>query len=463
MIKSNKISNKLLSMVGIIMVIVFGVSYFLNNYFLSDYYLYKMKQNLTSTYDEINDLSINKLMEIENTVENTNNVTIVIMKNNGNVDELNELMQFSLYKEKIPLNKFWITEDTIKKVNEGKPVKQIYNQGKIKSSLLTLLYEQEGHLVLIGTVVVHNTDAMNIINQLNFYSIVFGIIIILLLVAYYSKKIITPLEELQSVAKDIANLNFKQVYIKSGDEIEELSHSINDMSTRLKNAHFQLEMKNQNLNSLVSNISHEVKTPLSLIQAYTIGIKDGLDDGTYTNVILEQVRNTSDMVDHLIMLAKVQALDVSKEMFDLREFLQKLIINYKVLLNNNGIEVRENIASAENCMVIADKSQMEIVFNNLISNAIKYGEEDFFSITLENDLDGSLKFEIKNKTTKVKEEHLQNIWDSFYVIEDSRNKEISGTGLGLAIVANILDKNDLKYEVTLNGMNIHFTIWFETQ
>lgn len=180
------------------------------------------------------------------------------------------------------------------------------------------------------------------------------------------------------MAKDIANLNFKQVHIKSGDEIEELSHSINDMSTRLKNAHVQLEMKNQNLNSLVSNISHEVKTPLSLIQAYTIGIKDGLDDGTYTNVILEQVRNTSDMVDHLIMLAKVQALDVSKEMFDLRLFLQKLIINYKVLLNNNGIEVREHIASAENCMVIADKSQMDIVFNNLISNAIKYGEEDFF-------------------------------------------------------------------------------------
>lgn len=58
---------------------------------------------------------------------------------------------------------------------------------------------------------------------------------------------------------------------------------------------------------------------------------------------------------------------------------------------------------------------------------------------------------------------MQNIWDSFYVIEKSRNKEISGTGLGLAIVANILAKNDLRYEVTLNEMNIHFTIWFETQ
>ncbi|MGG4263890.1 sensor histidine kinase [Peribacillus simplex] len=169
------------------------------------------------------------------------------------------------------------------------------------------------------------------------------------------------------------------------------------MSTRLKNAHLQLEKKNQNLNSLVSNISHEVKTPLSLIQAYTIGIKDGLDDGTYTNVILEQVKNTSDMVDHLIMLAKVQALDISKETFDLREYLQQLIVHYRILLNNKGIEVRDHLASAEKCMVKADKSQMDIVFNNLISNAIKYGEENFFFITLENDLDGSLKFDIKIK------------------------------------------------------------------
>ncbi|MGG4263889.1 hypothetical protein [Peribacillus simplex] len=76
----------------------------------------------------------------------------------------------------------------IKKGKRGHAVKQLYNQGKIKSSLLTLLYEQEGHLILIGTVVVHNTDAMNIINQLNFYSIVFGIIITLLLVAYLFQK-----------------------------------------------------------------------------------------------------------------------------------------------------------------------------------------------------------------------------------------------------------------------------------
>lgn len=76
----------------------------------------------------------------------------------------------------------------------------------MKSSLLTKIYEQDGSLILIGTVVVHNTDALNIVNQFSFYSILLGIIISLLLVAYFSRKIITPLEQLQDVAKDISIL-----------------------------------------------------------------------------------------------------------------------------------------------------------------------------------------------------------------------------------------------------------------
>lgn len=111
--------------------------------------------------------------------------------------------------------------------------------------------------------------------------------------------------------------------IKSGDEIEELSKSINQMSQRLKSAHAELEKKNQSLNTLISSISHEVKTPLSLIQAYTIGIQDDLDDGTYTDIILEQVKYTSDMVDYLIKLSKIQKTEVYKENSILKSFCSK--------------------------------------------------------------------------------------------------------------------------------------------
>ncbi|MGG0288331.1 HAMP domain-containing sensor histidine kinase [Peribacillus butanolivorans] len=371
MIKMNKISKKLLMMVSIIMLLVFGISYLLNNYFSSDYYLYKMKQRLTSIYFEVQNLSIEELVEAEQSIENNNNVTIVMVENHGSTEEINDNVQFALFKDKIVLNKFWITDETLQKVAKGQTVKLLFNQGKLKSSLLTVLYEQENQLILLGTVVVHNTDALQIVNQLNLYSILLGIIISLLLVAYFSQKIITPLEKLKSVAKDISNLNFKQVEIKSGDEIEELSYSINEMSNRLKNAHSELVKKNQSLNTLISSISHEVKTPLSLIQAYTIGIQDGLDDGTYTDVILEQVTYTSEMVDYLIKLSKVQAMKVNKSKFDLRELLQKVIAQYKITLQNNHLHVRSNLDSIENFSIEEDMSQMEIVFHNLISNAIK--------------------------------------------------------------------------------------------
>ncbi len=443
------------------MLVVFGVSFLLNNFFSSDYYLYKMKNKVNTIYEEINDLTIQQLGEVEQEIENSNNVTIVTIKNSNSVDEINSNIQFALFKDKIVLNKFWITEERLKKVKEGKTVTHLFNQGKLKSSLLTVLYEREDHLVLLGTVVVHNTDALKIVNQLYLYSILLGIIISLLLVAFFSKKIITPLEKLKNVAKDISNLHFKQVEITSGDEIEELSHSINEMSSRLKSVHSELEKKNQSLNTLISSISHEVKTPLSLIQAYTVGIKDGLDDGFYTDIILEQVNYTSEMVDYLIKLSRVHELEVKKEPFELKNLLQKIIAQYNISLKNKNVHVVQNIDSIQDSIIDEDSSQIEIVMNNLISNAIKYGEEHYFEIKLTYEDKNKIKFTLSNKTTHMQQEHLPYIWDAFYVVEESRNKEVSGTGLGLSIVASILAKSELQYEVILVDSYISFNIWFD--
>lgn len=356
MIKTNKISKKLLIMVSIILLVVFSTSFLLNNFISSDYYLYKMKNKVNSIYEEIDDLTIQQLREVEQKIEIANNITIVTIENSGSINDINQNFQFALFKDNIVLNKFWISEESLKKVSEGKTVWRLYNQGKLKSSLLTVLYEQDNHLVLLGTVVVHNTDALKIVNQLYLYSILLGIIISILLVAFFSKKIITPLEKLKNVAKDISNLNFKQVEITSGDEIEELSHSINEMSDRLKSVHSELEKKNQSLNTLISSISHEVKTPLSLIQAYTIGIKDGFDDGSYTDIILEQVNYTSEMVDYLIKLSKIHELEVKKERFELKNLLQKVIAQYNIALKNKNVHVVQNIDSIQNSIIDEDSN-----------------------------------------------------------------------------------------------------------
>ncbi|MGE8081595.1 ATP-binding protein [Peribacillus loiseleuriae] len=96
-----------------------------------------------------------------------------------------------------------------------------------------------------------------------------------------------------------------------------------------------------------------------------------------------------------------------------------------------------------------------------MNNAIKYGEEHYFEIKLTYEDKNKIKFTIRNKTTRMQQEHLPYIWDAFYVVEESRNKEISGTGLGLSIVASILAKNELQYEVMLVDSYINFSIWLE--
>ena len=121
----------------------------------------------------------------------------------------------------------------------------------------------------------------------------------------FSKRVISPLEELSELTKDIALLNFKKVHIRTGDEIEDLSNSINVMSEQLEIAHNKLEDKNENLKHLIATISHEFKTPLALIKAYSIGVNDGIDDGSYTEVILEQVDNISKLVDDMLLLSKI--------------------------------------------------------------------------------------------------------------------------------------------------------------
>lgn len=140
-----------------------------------------------------------------------------------------------------------------------------------------------------------------------------------------------------------------------------------------------------------------------------------------------------------------------------------MISQYNITLKNKNLTLQTEFHSVERSIVEEDISQIEIVFNNLISNAIKYGEENVFGISLANDIQGTLKFTITNKTTRLKEKHLAYIWDPFYVIEESRNKEISGTGLGLSIVAEILAKNDLKYEAALEDSYISFSVWFDVE
>lgn len=456
----NKLSRKLSSKICIGIMVIFFISFLLNNYLLSKYYLHEKKVELSKVVNKLETMEQDKILDSSESIENEYNVTIVWEDLNKDLISLNESLRNKLSNKKITLNKFWITEDVQAKIKEGKKVNKIYNQGKLKSSFLVTFIKKDNMLILMGVSMAQDGDIINIVNKFNLFIIFIALVFIIMIVWIFCNRIIYPLEKLRDVSKDIANLNFAKVEIHTNDEIEELSESINHMSNKLKKAHDDLEEKNENLKIFISNISHELKTPLALIKAYCAGIRDGMDDGAYIGIIEKQTEDMSTLIDNLLKLSKYQNDTVTKSEFDIENLFFNTFEKYKINIENKDISVLIDKKDLKNKIAFADKEKIEIVLNNLISNSIKYTEDKRIQISLKNVGDRilfSMANGIKNHDPKI----MEKIWEPFYVIESSRDKKLSGTGLGLSIVRAILQKHNIEHGFNLYENRIEFYMFLE--
>jgi len=285
------------------------------------------------------------------------------------------------------------------------------------------------------------------------------ILILISMVWIWSKKITDPLKELKDISKEIARLDFRKVDIKTNDEIEELAESINEMSEKLRIAQEDLNERNTNLKRFISDITHELKTPLALIKAYSVGIQDGIDDGSFVETILKQTDHINHLIDELLLLSRIERETLQIQKVDYIHLVHQCIQNYEIELNRSGITIHVDQNELQHVFVEADLGQMERVIDNLLSNAIKYTENNEIFISFK-EIEEEYLFYIENNTKFNNPEQLQNVWEPFYVLEASRNKNMSGTGLGLAIVKSILNRHQFRHEVTLIDGKIRFTIQF---
>jgi len=439
--------------------LVFVLYFVLNSFLLPKYYLYQMKNRLHEISDELNEMSMIDLHQSVTEYEKKYNVTIAIQPITSNNDEFNGALRDSLNQKKVTLNKFWVTEDTIQQVKEGKKVSKIYDQGKLKSSFLVDFIQKDQKFILIGVSIVYLSEAVQIVNQFTISIMILLILILISMVWIWSKKITDPLKELKDISKEIARLDFRKVDIKTNDEIEELAESINEMSEKLRIAQEDLNERNTNLKRFISDITHELKTPLALIKAYSVGIQDGIDDGSFVETILKQTDHINHLIDELLLLSRIERETLQIQKVDYIHLVHQCIQNYEIELNRSGITIHVDQNELQHVFVEADLGQMERVIDNLLSNAIKYTENNEIFISFKESEEEYL-FYIENNTKFNNPEQLQNVWEPFYVLEASRNKNMSGTGLGLAIVKSILNRHQFRHEVTLTDGKIRFTIHF---
>lgn len=245
------------------------------------------------------------------------------------------------------------------------------------------------------------------------------------------------LEIFESNKVDLAILDFKKIDIHTNDEIEELAVSINKMSESLEKAHREINSQNKRLKQLLSDVAHELKTPLALMKIYSQGIEDGLDDGTYLNIIQDQIERINLLIERLLFWAKLDNTKLNKSRFSLKTVTEVIIKKYKLILEQNNITLKCNFEEDEDYEINADKEMIEIVLDNSITNAIKYTNDKEIDIRIEQ-YNNKVKLFISNGINKESIKSINEIWRPFYVGEKSRNKNLSGTGLGLSIVQSIL-------------------------
>ncbi|MBY2479065.1 HAMP domain-containing histidine kinase [Clostridioides difficile] len=291
------------------------------------------------------------------------------------------------------------------------------------------------------------------------------------------KFISEPITSINKSAKSMSQLDFSNpCTVNTNDEFGELSRSLNTMSTNLQQALFELENANIQLEKdvnkermlleqrkeLVDTISHEMKTPLGIVRAYTEGLIDEVDEvkkKTYMNIIIEETDRMNNMIVSLLDLSSLEAgiSKLSLECFDFIEFVETVAGRLLIDIPDVNFYFTYDLPEHE-VFVVADKMRMEQVIENLIINAKKHvicnGNLDLSLICL----NGLLSFKIYNDGRTIEPDEISKIWSKFY--RSPQSQCTGGSGLGLAIISQILTMHGLEYGVKNRdkGVEFYFTI-----
>lgn len=260
-------------------------------------------------------------------------------------------------------------------------------------------------------------------------------------------------------------------------EIGLLGNSINAMSeklerniSQLKSANIELQKDIENKNKIdesrrefLSNISHELKTPIALIQGYAEGLKEGISDDPesmdfYCDVIMDEASKMNDMVRKLLTLNQMEWNEEPViERFNVTELIQSVISNNGIRTSQNGINVIFD--QKEPVYVWGDEYKIEEVVTNYFSNAINHCEFDkVIKVAIEKNED-AVRVSVFNTGKNIPEEDIPKIWDKFYKVDKARTREYGGNGIGLSIVKAIMESNNSGYGVINHSNGVEF--WFE--
>lgn len=316
----------------------------------------------------------------------------------------------------------------------------------------------------------------------NKFSIAVGSIVIvlgLILAWYFSRRITDPIMELAELSQKMADLDFNAKYTSGGsDEIGVLGENFNQMSEKLeqtisnlKKANYELqkdieqkEKRETMRTEFLGNVSHELKTPIALIQGYAEGLKEGVNDDPesrefYCDVIMDEAAKMNQMVKNLLTLNQLEFGDDEMQFtrFDVTALIQGVLQSLAILISQKEAHV---IFRQETPVYVwADEFKVEQVVRNYCNNALNHVEgEKVIEIKIAQEQDVA-RITVFNTGAPIPEEDIGHIWEKFYKVDKARTREYGGNGIGLSIVKAIMESFRKGYGVVNHTNGVEF--WFE--
>ncbi|RVU54848.1 sensor histidine kinase [Anaerosphaera multitolerans] len=289
-------------------------------------------------------------------------------------------------------------------------------------------------------------SAVGILQKLLMIVSIMSLILALILSYFISKKLSGPLVRMSKTAKILGSGNF-EVHFSEDDYSE-----INDLSNTLNYATSELEKTMEMRKDLISNVSHDLKTPLTVIKSYGEMIRDisGNNEemrNRHIDTIIKEADHLTMLVNDLLDLSKIESdlVEVNYQWEDLSQITSKVMDRFKIFFEQNDYNF--NYIVEGNCVIYCDSKRIEQVIYNLVNNAINYSKDEKELTIKIVEKDGKVEFHCIDKGVGIKKEHLKDIWDKFYRERDNHIRPEVGTGLGLYIVKSILEMHGFDYGV----------------
>lgn len=468
--------------VGLIIValLVIGV---VNYCFLDDLYLAHKKEVITESYEEINgmnDVSDSFSGQLRRTALK-NNLSITVTS--PNFDVINSTSRDSIrlagrlfgyytgwYEEKVEI----IEQTSRYLMQQTKDVNVSLNYLEMWGVL------NNGNYFIIRTPIESVNESAMISNRFlvlvgSFTTVAAGVII-----WFWAKRFTRPITELTEISRRMTELDFNARYSgKSYNEIDVLGDNFNCMSqeleatiSELKTANIELMKDNEEKTQIdemrkdfINNVSHELKTPIALIQGYAEGLQENISDDAesrefYCGVIIDEAEKMNRMVKKLLVLNQLEFGNeqVIMERFELTSLIRGIVQSTDILIQQKQAEVYFD--ELEEVYVWGDEFKVEEVVTNYLTNALNHLKYDKkIDIRIQR-LQDCIRVSVFNTGDPIPEQELDKIWIKFYKVDKARTREYGGSGIGLSIVKAIVESMNQKCGVQNydNGVEFWFTL-----